>query len=598
MTGMAKITGLEISNFKGVGNPKGLDQPGLKVGFKPITLLFGSNSAGKSSILQALQYAGQIFLNRNIDARKIGDQASDTDIGGFANFVHNQELRRDVVIGVQIRLEEGESLPYFGYNTPENVDEPASLYESVKDLAVRVKIRWDWNKQAPFVHLYEVIANGKRLAKCIHRSGRKELEIVVETDHPIFTKGADHSALELWRHPEYHDDPEEYAAEPDESVFVNLLRVANSVGAIKIDPTMASEPGFLKALHKDPNLEKLLSGKSFWVPVEDDALPDFANPLPLKLEADVMLEDEEYAAGGFAKMARYLREALSQLVIGPAILVRRALSSARFLGQFREVPERDHVRGRVEGDGFWSNGVAAWNMLARPDRKALVETVSQWLSESDKLDCGYLLRVKEYKEVDIANVLVRLLMQNKNIEDFSNIEWFVKEAKTQLAQLTTKVRVLFTPCSKGNPRDEVELAPKDLGVGISQMVPVVVAALDSSKTLVAVEQPELHLHPRLQARMGDLFIKGMKAGNRFLLETHSEHLINRFQRRIRELTNKSEENPLADLGLSPEDLAIWHVSSCDGEAVAKQIKLDADGNFTESWPDDFFDISFKERFSC
>jgi len=98
--------------------------------------------------------------------------------------------------------------------------------------------------------------------------------------------------------------------------------------------------------------------------------------------------------------------------------------------------------------------------------------------------------------------------------------------------------------------------------------------------------------------MGDLFIKGMKAGNRFLLETHSEHLINRFQRRIRELTNNSEENPLADLGLSPEDLAIWHVSSCDGEAVAKQIKLDADGNFTESWPDDFFDISFKERFSC
>lgn len=60
-------------------------------------------------------------------------------------------------------------------------------------------------------------------------------------------------------------------------------------------------------------------------------------------------------------------------------------------------------------------------------------------------------------------------------------------------------------------------------------------ALDGKKRLIAIEQPELHIHPRLQAAIGDLFVESIqKNGHRFIIETHSEHLILRLLRRIRE----------------------------------------------------------------
>jgi hypothetical protein len=591
---MAKVTGLKIVNFKGVG------QGGLRIEFRPITLLFGANSAGKSTILQALQYAWQIFRNRNLDARKIGDEASETDIGGYANFVHQQDLRRDVVVGLEIALDDNEPLPSFGYQSPDNLDEPSSLYESVKKLEVEVTLRWDRNRQLPFIHLYRVLMDGEMLATSVHHSGRKSLEVVLETSHPVFKKDPDHSALERWKHPCFDDDPDGYSHSPEQSGIRNLLKLANSVGAININPTMALEPGFLEAQRKNPDLKEMLSLRSFWMPIasDDDALPDLANPLPINTDGHGMIDDQDYADCDFAGLALYLREVLSQLVVGPAILARDALSDARFLGQFREVPDREHIRGRAEGDGVWSNGIAAWNLLSRQDRRSLVDTVSDWLSDPDKLGSGYMLRVKEFKEFDLANDLVGLLMRGGKTEDLSDLDRLFVEARSQLTQLPTRVRLLFHPFSDGDANYQVELAPKDLGVGISQIVPVVVAALDSSRTLVAVEQPELHLHPRMQARMGDLFIEGIKAGNRFLLETHSEHLIHRLKRRIREIAEATETNAAGNHELSREDVGIWHVSIKDGEAIARQIDLQENGDFVGPWPDDFFEIGFKERYSC
>ena len=59
------ITAVEIENFKGIGRP-------IRVDLRPITLLFGRNSAGKSTILHALCYAHEILSHRSVDARKTG----------------------------------------------------------------------------------------------------------------------------------------------------------------------------------------------------------------------------------------------------------------------------------------------------------------------------------------------------------------------------------------------------------------------------------------------------------------------------------------------------------------------------------------------
>ncbi len=75
----------------------------------------------------------------------------------------------------------------------------------------------------------------------------------------------------------------------------------------------------------------------------------------------------------------------------------------------------------------------------------------------------------------------------------------------------------------------------DVGFGISQVLPIIIAGLIAeSQSVILLEQPELHLHPEAQANLGDLLIEMSHKGITFLVETHSEHLLLRLQRRIAE----------------------------------------------------------------
>jgi hypothetical protein len=73
----------------------------------------------------------------------------------------------------------------------------------------------------------------------------------------------------------------------------------------------------------------------------------------------------------------------------------------------------------------------------------------------------------------------------------------------------------------------------NVGVGVSQVLPIIVMALlAESPTILIFEQPELHLHPKVQARLADFFLSVALIGKQCLLETHSEYLIDRFRRRV------------------------------------------------------------------
>ena len=64
----------------------------------------------------------------------------------------------------------------------------------------------------------------------------------------------------------------------------------------------------------------------------------------------------------------------------------------------------------------------------------------------------------------------------------------------------------------------------------------IVQALATKKEIISIEQPEVHVHPRLQADIGDLLLETVKEkGHQFLIETHSEHLVLRLQKLIREV---------------------------------------------------------------
>ena len=89
--------------------------------------------------------------------------------------------------------------------------------------------------------------------------------------------------------------------------------------------------------------------------------------------------------------------------------------------------------------------------------------------------------------------------------------------------------------------------------------------------------------------------------NRFILETHSEHLILRLQRRIREATRRREgelavEDEPVRADVTDAHFGVYYVSRKDGRTVVEEMPLDLKGEFVIPWPDDFFEIDFHERF--
>jgi predicted ATPase len=141
----------------------------------------------------------------------------------------------------------------------------------------------------------------------------------------------------------------------------------------------------------------------------------------------------------------------------------------------------------------------------------------------------------------------------------------------------------------------IELMPQDVGVGISQTLPVIIGALHIKKGMFAIEQPELHIHPALQVALGDLFISRSRESQIcFLLETHSEHLMLRFLRRIRE-TDEDNLPPGKD-SLKPDQLAVYYVEQGETGVSVFPIRINEDGEFTDRWPKGFFSERAEELF--
>lgn len=123
-----------------------------------------------------------------------------------------------------------------------------------------------------------------------------------------------------------------------------------------------------------------------------------------------------------------------------------------------------------------------------------------------------------------------------------------------------------------------------VGVGVSQVLPIVLMSLLAPKgSLLIFEQPELHLHPKVQSRLADFFLAVSKSGKQCLLETHSEYLVDRFRRRI-------AESPDASMN---EKVRIYFTSRRDARTVCLPIEITRYGSIV-NWPDDFFDQSQEE----
>ena len=115
----------------------------------------------------------------------------------------------------------------------------------------------------------------------------------------------------------------------------------------------------------------------------------------------------------------------------------------------------------------------------------------------------------------------------------------------------------------------------DVGYGVSQILPIVVDCVRGEEGgTYLLQQPEVHLHPRAQAELGSfLGFLAKQQNKRFVIETHSDYLVDRIRMDIRDKK-----------GLTPEDVALLYFERKNGEATIHRLELDDQGNLVNAPP--------------
>ncbi|MBL8821334.1 MAG: DUF3696 domain-containing protein [Planctomycetia bacterium] len=534
------LKAVELENFKGIGER-------VRLELKPITLLFGGNSAGKSTILHALHYAREILERHNLNPDRTIAGGKYVDLGGFLNMVHQHDPLREIKLGFELDLHDSILPSYYNPGGSRKVVdyEELGFADQIETAKISLSVaRKQFRDEVRFLVIeYAVEINGQPLARIntpTLRSGTFLYDI--NYHHPIFANWEIMSALA-------------------DVVIRDHARLVEKHG-IYFD-------------------EIALEG-------QHDSLPAWGQCLPLGTVAsfDDLKDAKNDISESMISLLEDFNPIMSQLIVGPGEILLKCLQNSRYLGPIRETPSRNYSPPNFPAPDRWASGLAAWDMLSTGPGK-YVQQVSDWMSQPERLNTGYRLERKQYKKLDLSHPLMISLITGRAFDEVEN-------AKFDLQNIPTESQLIIISETK-----EMELLPSDVGIGISQILPVIAAAMGEQHRLIMMEQPELHVHPRIQAALGDLFIEtalGKESrGHEYLIETHSEHLILRLLRRIRE----TNESTISDgvLRLTPDDVAVNYVEATPSGTVVRNLRIDEQGEFLDRWPQGFFEERAKELFS-
>ena len=209
--------------------------------------------------------------------------------------------------------------------------------------------------------------------------------------------------------------------------------------------------------------------------------------------------------------------------------------SIRYLGPLREYPRRHYAWEGKHSPGVGKHGADMVTALfsGRIQLRDTEEQVPKWLERLDLID--------SYRLNPIAG-------------SGKDYEFLVRKYK-----------------------DGPEVRLTDVGFGVSQVLPVLVLCYYVPEgSILILEQPEAHLHPKVQSELADLLIEVVKERQlQIILESHSEHLLIRLMRRI------------AEEQISADDTAFYFCEMNEGVSKIEKLNVDDYGNIT-NWPHNFF----------
>jgi len=602
-----RLNRIEIENFKGVGERQSID-------LKPITLLFGPNSAGKSTILQALHYLREILERNNPDP----DQTIAgglTDLGGFASLVHGHDLGQVIRIKARIDLRENQGSERLSLNSGGHLldtqfanlrlrylaGENTELKECavVHEIGVVVEVSWSDLIRGPYVSRLTIEIDGEDIAQLRSppQEGLAELTRF-NWDHPLLRELVDpdelleelESPMEMIAASEADADDERERGDPfGTPLGSELYELSRQIVAdSQVNERVRFRVKVDTKLGALPDLDRLLA--------VDLVEPD-KNLIRMRYARGAAImrasENDERRAADEFELESLRRAGLSalldEIVLGPVRIVRDYLKALTYIGPLREIPTRGYRPRLSPDESRWAQGLAAWDVLHTQTSEQLLDRVNEWLSSEFKLRTGYHLQNTVFKQVPSTSRFHQLFQRGIDDDDLG-------ELQELYASLKTVTEFGLLDLEKG-----LVVAPSDVGVGISQMVPVVVACLTDPDGMVAIEQPELHIHPAIQVGLGDLFIEAATVmqpavgpERSLLIETHSEHILLRILRRIRETTDN--ELPPGVAGLTADELSVIYVETGPGGVQFRSLGIDEHGEFRDQWPHGFFEERAGELF--
>lgn len=553
------LDAFQLGNFKAFAETQ-------RIPIKPITLIFGPNSGGKSSIIHGLVLAHEANREGKLDIKRTLLGGDSVDLGGFRQYVHRRDLGRTVEWGLELDTEDFEG-------------RLAELLAPVKTVQLAVSIGLRQVEPTPgqmiatgipHVQRYEVSADGKTLFRASAR-GEQGLRIdLLGLEHPVFREITRAIVLANTTSESVNTEDFETIDEVISALLDKLHLVQGNLVSSGVKGIAKEEQGTLWPVSSGQRQNDLAAAAEAFFPFN-----------------------------------------LNELLSGLAGTVENELNRLRYLGPLRSYPPR-HLAFSEDNDPNWyAGGGYAWDEVrTNPELRA---KVNAWLGSTDRLQTPYRLEVSNLVSLEdltgmeldepLHKALEEMVKDGLDFElDYDDtpdptgsypvIRDIDREKERIQQAILTYIgsqdwqklpELILVDC-----RTECQVSHRDVGMGISQVLPVLVAAYGSKGQTIAIEQPEIHVHPGLQAELGDVFIESAMGENRnvFLLETHSEHLILRILKRIRQTTDG--ERPEGLPPLRREDVQVLYVEPTERGAVVVDIPVTEDGEFGRPWPHGFF----------
>lgn len=662
------LTRLSLTNFRSFGEQT------QTIDFGKVTLLFGPNSIGKSTVLLALFYVQEILGKGDCNPQYL-EALGDKYVGGFKNLVNCKDLNKTI----KIKLEYEKSAlgsSYFdvidlirdGDITLEPVNDEEfifdfSLTESASmeatKIAVEVEIAWTkLNGGSAYVKACNIDLDDLAIATLTSDDGLNPTITGLNYLHPLLL-------------PDNHDDWLIDRYDSQDEIHNDLIKKVSELNGLNISKAFPSfsDDAFASDFHillcgtiplSEYNNSSYMTGINF--KAGDGTL--LHNPLSFKNSHGALPKLGTSLITEFEPpdlvQKKATDEFISDIVVAPLDNLLQLLNESLSIGPLRVIPNKAYQPDLNSLQKGWFDGSAAWIAITRSVRnldkgsrqisssiqtfKKLFGELGNALEKMDPIKRKAYLEEQLMISKELTNNLapeLRDLFDNlpnliygteeddaafilKGMSDkldasvavapedgLAKINKWLHSLGYELvlnASLSTIVsRGINDPVASvidklGNDKErEIDglqttyslrdlssnaiVEPNEVGVGVSQLFPLIVAANTVSKGFVAIEQPELHIHPRVQVDVGDLLTQIVDGPN-FIVETHSEHIILRLLKRIRQ--SNDGELPDGFIPVTPKDVSINYLDASEHGVQTTRLNIDEDGEFIERWPGGFF----------